>query len=489
MSILQKRCPWLSIFCVMIVCAVVSAGEEAIPVESPEAGIARHQRVSERRKGIQIICHRGSAEFAHENTLEAYRASFDLGADGNEIDIRATKDGILICFHDDMLDQLLEAYGDTSDYAWDQLRRFRFRAPEPFGKDCRIPTLVEVLDLHRQQAGLVYLDIKRPELVQAVMELVDRMDMWDHVVAAPAQVTDRRYTASDFKGSLYENRGDVDRDTIATVLNRSGNSVIVDDPRGVAVFLQRMIQRPSNKPVAPVDIPQVDAANKVTSRTLLDTLRDADDWNQIPRGEQAEVASSLRIVHRAEAADRLGDLEVQSPEMLDVLRQRVENRSLHPNWRYHGLDGAAALRALIQRRDPRNIELARFCLWRDDPACESLINPQSSKPRSWVDWRTKVIVFRELAKLPGSETERLCRDYLALSDAGAEQIGVPQFEAAAKALLNISAQEDTAIELLKHRRSDVRGRAILICVAHANEQWAERALSQAAPHALAYVLK
>ena len=52
-----------------------------------------------------MICHRGASEHAHENTLEALRATFELGGDGNEFDIRKTKDGVLVVFHDDMLDQ------------------------------------------------------------------------------------------------------------------------------------------------------------------------------------------------------------------------------------------------------------------------------------------------------------------------------------------------------------------------------------------------
>src|SRR6266480_7799860 len=98
----------------------------------------RHERVAERRKGTDIICHRGASEYAHENTLEAYRATFELGGDGNEFDIRVTKDGVLVVFHDDMLDRLLEAYGDVSDYTWPELQQFRFRNPGRFGGQCRI---------------------------------------------------------------------------------------------------------------------------------------------------------------------------------------------------------------------------------------------------------------------------------------------------------------------------------------------------------------
>src|SRR5262245_57346473 len=140
---------------------VLAADEPAIPKETPAEAKRRHARIAERRKGTDIICHRGASEHAHENTLEAFRATFELGGDGNEFDIRVTKDGVLVVFHDDMLDRLLEAHGDVSEYTWQELRRFRFRSPGRFGAQCRIPTLVEVFELHRRHAGLMHLDIKR----------------------------------------------------------------------------------------------------------------------------------------------------------------------------------------------------------------------------------------------------------------------------------------------------------------------------------------
>src|SRR2546430_1459889 len=141
---------------------------DSLPTESPQEAARRHERVAARRKGVDVICHRGSSEHAHENTLEAFRATFELGGDGNEFDIRRTKDGVLVVFHDDMLDRLLEAYGDVSDYNWEELRRFRFRDPGRFGAQCRIPTLVEVFDLHGKYGGLLHPGIQRPRRAPAL---------------------------------------------------------------------------------------------------------------------------------------------------------------------------------------------------------------------------------------------------------------------------------------------------------------------------------
>jgi len=438
--------------------------------ESPEAAAARHRRVAERRAGVQIICHRGALEIAHENTLEAYRAAFELGADGNEIDIRATKDGVLVCFHDDMLDHLLDAYGDVSDYTWDELRSFRFRRPGPFGWQCRIPTLREVLDLHQQQAGLLHLDVKQPGLVEPISRLLDEFDMWDHVIQAPAEYTDPRIQRGRYKASLYADRGEVDAAAIAAALEKPGDSVIVEDPRGVATALGRTIRRPSRLPVGPIDAPAAESApagagHRPSVPELLRVLNDVDDWSVVAAGADAEADSAQRIERRARAADEVARQQVTSAGVLAALEDRVRRRSLHRHWRSCGLDGAAALRALFALRAPQSVELARFSLWRDDPAIEAAANPQWKNPRSWTDWRTKMIVFDLVADHGGPAAEQLCRDYLALSDAEANRIGPPQFEAAARALLAIRPTEATVSELLRHRLPAVQGRAMLFGLA------------------------
>lgn len=47
-----------------------------------------------------IFGHRGSPREAPENTIESYRRAFDGGADGIELDVRVTRDGVLVCHHD-----------------------------------------------------------------------------------------------------------------------------------------------------------------------------------------------------------------------------------------------------------------------------------------------------------------------------------------------------------------------------------------------------
>jgi hypothetical protein len=470
----------------------LAADKPEIPPETPAEAKKRHERVAERRKGTHIICHRGSSEIAHENTLEAFRATFDLGGDGNEFDIRTTKDGVLVVFHDDMLDHLLEAYGDVSEYDWAELRQFRFREPGRFGVHCRIPTLVEVFDLHRKYGGLMHLDIKRPGQDKAIADLLDRMDLWDHVAHCndengAAILRHPKCKRMRYKGSLYADRAEVDPEAIAKMLKKPGDAVIVDDPRGVAIALGRKLGKLSREPAAPVRLPRENEPHLPSEAELIKVLRDADDWDRVADTPEQQAASGKRIRARARAAEMLLARKAKSKEAFAALEERARKRSLHKDWMYHGFDGAMAVRALVLLRAPNATEVARFVLWRDDPALKPVIDPRWKNPRAWTDFRVKMVIFPALEKHPCAETEKLCRDYLGLTDGEAKTITPPQFQEAGRALLAVSPKTETALELMKHRRPDVRGRAILDCLAHGQETWARAALEKGAPHAIKYL--
>ena len=252
------------------------------------------------------------------------------------------------------------------------------------------------------------------------------------------------------------------------------------------IALGRTLGAVSREPVARAGARPISNKPLPTTTQLIAILRDAEDWNRVALSDDEKSRSGERIRARARAAEQLLATRTNSAEMLVALEDRVRNRSLHKDWMFHGFDGATALRTLILLRAPNAAELARFTLWREDPELEPVVNPQWKNPRSWTDFRLKMLVFPALEKLPGAATEKLCRDYLALSDEAARQIGPTQFEPAAKTLLTVSPTTATALELMQHRLPEVRGRAILDCVRHMEASWARAALEQAAPHALRY---
>ncbi len=151
--------------------------------ESPKARVERHKKIAERRAGIPVMVHRGVRTVAPENTLEAYAAAMDLGADGVEIDIRRSRDGVLYLFHDDTLDRMTRGTGKVRDLTYYEL--LKVTPKDVFGtatKDSRPPTLAAFLELARQRAMLLHLDVKEAGLQEEIARMFDEADVWDHVV-------------------------------------------------------------------------------------------------------------------------------------------------------------------------------------------------------------------------------------------------------------------------------------------------------------------
>ena len=55
---------------------------------------------------VTAIAHRGDPVGHRENTLPAFAAAVGLGADMVELDLRRTRDGNIVCLHDQTLERL-----------------------------------------------------------------------------------------------------------------------------------------------------------------------------------------------------------------------------------------------------------------------------------------------------------------------------------------------------------------------------------------------
>jgi hypothetical protein len=225
-----------------------------IPPEPEAARAERHSRVAARRAGLPIIVHRGVSRIAPENTLEAYAAAMNCGADGFEIDIRRSRDGVLYVFHDDRLERLTNATGLVSRLSYYEL--LRVTPKEVYGPatcETRPPTLAAVLALARARAALLHLDIKEPGIQDQIAAVLDRADLWDHVVQINDYNSDR--IRSDPRLRLMAYNGWVpegsDLGAIRSFLDdarRQHQMVICDDPRPAVAALGRALPARSTFP-------------------------------------------------------------------------------------------------------------------------------------------------------------------------------------------------------------------------------------------------
>lgn len=98
-----------------------------------------------------VIAHRGASAEKPENTLAAFRRALALDADGIELDVQVTRDGVPVVFHDATLRRLTGSAGRIAGKTWAELRSLRVGGREP------IPRLADVLRLTR---GLTVVQIE-----------------------------------------------------------------------------------------------------------------------------------------------------------------------------------------------------------------------------------------------------------------------------------------------------------------------------------------
>lgn len=99
-----------------------------------------------------IIAHRGASAYEHENTLEAFQKAIDMHADAIELDVRRTKDDVLIVHHDAALKNYSKP---ISEMTLLEIKEFNAQS------DYQVPTLEEVLKLC---SGNIALDIELKEM-------------------------------------------------------------------------------------------------------------------------------------------------------------------------------------------------------------------------------------------------------------------------------------------------------------------------------------
>jgi glycerophosphoryl diester phosphodiesterase len=96
---------------------------------------------------------------ARENTLPSFQLAVDAGADGLELDVHATADGVVVVHHDATLPQ-----GPAiADLTFDQLRAYHAAPGIP------IPKLVDLFEVAAGRATL-FVEIKGTGIEQSVLE-------------------------------------------------------------------------------------------------------------------------------------------------------------------------------------------------------------------------------------------------------------------------------------------------------------------------------
>lgn len=116
------------------------------------------------------LAHRGGATYepniGRENSVHAFGRAVELGYNYLETDVHVTGDGVLIAFHDELLDRATDATGTVAELEYAAVAEARIGGIDP------IPTLAELLETFPE--ARFNIDIKAPGAVRPLVEEINR---------------------------------------------------------------------------------------------------------------------------------------------------------------------------------------------------------------------------------------------------------------------------------------------------------------------------
>ena len=175
-----------------------------------------------------IIAHRGASLIAPENTLAAFALAMESGADGIELDVRLSRDGVPVVIHDATLRRTGLCEESVARMTAKQLsevdagswfnRAHPKHAREEYAREC-VPTLAQVSRLLRDRAARLYVEMKFGadegfvDLTQAVARLIKEHKLHSRTVVVSfdlAAIAQIKHTDSAIRtGALFEPKSDL----------------------------------------------------------------------------------------------------------------------------------------------------------------------------------------------------------------------------------------------------------------------------------------
>jgi len=152
-------------------------GMDTARVTRPRTGFPFLDAGLEQPGAVLAFAHRGGAFHPEleglENTLTAFEHAVELGYRYLETDVHATRDGVLLAFHDAALDRVTSHTGSIAETGYDEL------AEVVVGEREQIPTLASLLE--RFPDACFNIDIKAERAVEPLAALVRRTQAYDRV--------------------------------------------------------------------------------------------------------------------------------------------------------------------------------------------------------------------------------------------------------------------------------------------------------------------
>lgn len=130
---------------------------------------------------VVVISHRGDWRNYPENSIPAIESVIKMGVDIMELDLKMTKDSVLVLSHDRTIDRCTNGKGKVSDFTLDSLKTFRLKRAHNVTTDSlRMPTLEEALAVCKDRI-VVNVD-QGFEYYDQVLEITEKLGVTDQIL-------------------------------------------------------------------------------------------------------------------------------------------------------------------------------------------------------------------------------------------------------------------------------------------------------------------
>lgn len=140
-----------------------------------------------------LVCaHRGRSGVFPENTMAAYEAAVEVGADFMELDVRRTADGEIVCIHDPTVDRTTDGSGEVAEMTLAEVQALdagSWIGDEFTGE--RVPLLRQVLEQIAPRL-VVDIEIKQREIADQVARMVQETGSVRRVTVVSFDLDDLR---------------------------------------------------------------------------------------------------------------------------------------------------------------------------------------------------------------------------------------------------------------------------------------------------------
>lgn len=213
---------------------------------------------------VLVSAHRGYWCDNPENSKGSYQMAMDIGADIIEMDVRLTKDDVMVVFHDACLDRVTTGNGRLREENWDYVNSLFLKNEDGTISTYKMLSLSDALDFLKDKA-VIALDIKEggrlfnQTMIRALKMLKSKQMLYQSIVKGKLRLADLKKNVLEKAGVTLD---DFIYTPIAFATTADLSTYVSEFIQSHKIYAMEMVYKQSKDPIL----------------SYLESVRDAGIW-------------------------------------------------------------------------------------------------------------------------------------------------------------------------------------------------------------------